>query len=314
MEERRGPWYLITGLLLGAAVGLLYAWVISPLRYVETAPSSLMVEFKNDYRSVIAAAYAADGDIGRARARLALLHDPVPAEALAAQAQKILAESGSQSDARQLAVLAAALVASTPGASASLALTQTLTKPVILTRTITPTAVLILFSATASLTPLPTATLTPGMTDISITSTASPSPQPTLARTLTPTRRTGTPLPTLTPTPTVGAPFALKERSRVCDQTAPQPMLQVQINDASGNPVPAVKILISWQDGQESFFTGFMPEVNPGYADYTLKPGVSYTIQLTDGGQPVSDIAAVNCSASSAQPYWGGWYLLLQQP
>jgi hypothetical protein len=314
MEARRGPWYLITGLILGAAVGLLYAWVISPVHYVETAPFSLRAEFKDNYRSMIAAAYATDGDIGRARARLALLHDPNPAQALAVQAQQILAESGSQSDARQLAVLAAALVASTPTTTASMRPTQTLTKPGILTKTPTSTGSLIPSSATASLTPLATLTITPGTTDISITDTASPSPQPTLARTLTPTRQTGTPFPTLTPTPTLGAPFALKERSRVCDQTAAQPMLQVQINDAAGNPVPGVQILVSWQDGQDSFFTGFMPEINPGFADFKLTPGVTYTLQLTDGGQPVSDLAAINCSAPDGQTYWGGWYLLLQQP
>ena len=314
MEERRGPWYLITGIILGAAVGLLYAWVISPVRYVETAPFSLRVEYKNDYRTAIAAAYAADGDLGRARARLVLLHDPDPAQALAAQAQQILAGNGSQSEARQLAVLAAALVTSPSNIPAAATQTQTLTQPGKFTPTSSPAALSSLLSATASLTAFPTATLTPGLTDIAITSSASPSPQPTLARTLTPTRKTGTPLPTLTLTATLGAPFALKERSRVCDQTAAQPMLQVQINDAAGNPVPGIKILISWADGQESFFTGFMPEINPGFAQYALKPGVTYTIQLTDGGQPVGDLAAISCSASGGQTYWGGWYLVLQQP
>ena len=314
MDERRGPWYLITGIILGAAVGLLYAWVISPVRYMETAPFSLRTEYKDDYRSAIAAAYAADGDLGRARARLALLHDSDPAQALAAQAQQILAGGGSQSEARQLAVLAAALVALPSNTPVSAAHTLTPTLAGILTQTGSPAALSALPSATASLTVLPTATLTPGLTDISISPTASPTPRPTLARTLTPTRRTGTPLPTLTATPTLGAPFALKERSRVCDQTAAQPMLQVQINDAAGSPVPGIKILISWADGQETFFTGFMPEINPGFADYALKPGVTYTIQLTDGGQPVSDLAAISCSAASGQTYWGGWYLVLQQP
>jgi hypothetical protein len=91
-------------------------------------------------------------------------------------------------------------------------------------------------------------------------------------------------------------------------------MLQVQINDASGNPVPGVQMLVSWQDGQDSFYTGFMPEINPGFAVFKLTPGVTYTLQLTDGGQPVSDLAAINCSAPDGQTYWGGWYLLLQQP
>ncbi len=306
MEKRRRPWYLITGLILGAVIGLLYAWVINPVHTIGTAPFSLKAEFKNDYRSLIAAAYAADGDTGRASARLALLNDPDPALALAVQAQQILAENGSPVDARQLAVLAAALVAATTHTPTAIEPTQTLTNPVILARTLTP--------ASAFIPSLAPASLTPGMTDIVITDTTSPSHQPTLVLRLTPTRQTGTPLPTATPTPTLGAPFALKQRSQVCDQTAAQPMLQVQINDAAGNPVPGVQIMINWQDGQDAFFTGFMPEINPGFADFELTPGVTYTLQLTDGGQPVNDLGAIQCSAPDGQTFWGGWYLLLQQP
>jgi hypothetical protein len=112
----------------------------------------------------------------------------------------------------------------------------------------------------------------------------------------------------------VGAPFALKERSRVCDQTSSQSNLQVQINDAAGKPVPGVEIQVSWQGGQDAFFTGFMPEINAGYADFQLTPGVVYTLRLTDGGEPVNELGAISCSASDGQTYWGGWYLLFQQP
>ena len=76
MNENRGPWYLLTGLVIGAVLGLLYAWVIRPVQYTNTAPSSLRAEDKDQYRAVIAAAYLANGDLLRARARLELLQDP----------------------------------------------------------------------------------------------------------------------------------------------------------------------------------------------------------------------------------------------
>ena len=57
-----------------------------------------------------------------------------------------------------------------------------------------------------------------------------------------------------------------------------------------------------------------MPEINAGYADFQLTPGVVYTLRLTDGGEPVNELGAISCSASDGQTYWGGWYLVFQQP
>ena len=119
MEERRGPWYLITGLILGAVLGLLYSWVISPVKYVDTAPLSLRSDFKDTYRKMIAVAYASNKDIGRARGRLVVLNDPDSARLMAAQAQRILAEGGLSSEARALALLAAALGQQPSGSNTS---------------------------------------------------------------------------------------------------------------------------------------------------------------------------------------------------
>ena len=74
--ENRGPWYLLTGLVLGIALGLIYAWVFQPVtvyRYGLRPP--LRGDFKDQYRALIAAAYLGNGDLLRARARLELLKD-----------------------------------------------------------------------------------------------------------------------------------------------------------------------------------------------------------------------------------------------
>ncbi|MDD5368288.1 MAG: hypothetical protein PHQ40_04330 [Anaerolineaceae bacterium] len=104
-----GVGVLFIGFTLGATLGLLYAWVISPVRFVEAAPASLGAASKEIYRSLIAASFSADADLSRARARLGLLGDGDPVAALAAQAQNDLANGGSVEGARSLALLASAL-------------------------------------------------------------------------------------------------------------------------------------------------------------------------------------------------------------
>ena len=39
MRDNRGPWYLLTGLVIGAALGLVFSWLVYPIRYVDTAPA-----------------------------------------------------------------------------------------------------------------------------------------------------------------------------------------------------------------------------------------------------------------------------------
>ncbi len=108
-NEKRGPWYLLTGLVIGLIIGLVYAWLVNPVDYVDTVPGSLRDDYKDQYRLMIALAYAANNDPVRAAERLKLLDDRDPARALTEQAQRILAEDGSMDDARALGALASAL-------------------------------------------------------------------------------------------------------------------------------------------------------------------------------------------------------------
>ncbi len=104
------PWYLLTGLILGFLLGLLYAWWVNPVVYSDTEPATLRADYKDLYRATIAQAYAATGDLARAESRLALLRDEDAVFALGTQAQQMLA-AGEAEDARALALLAAALQA-----------------------------------------------------------------------------------------------------------------------------------------------------------------------------------------------------------
>ena len=124
-ERKRGNWYLLTGVIVGLIIGLVYAWVINPVIYTHSTPASLQEEDKDSYRSLIAQVCAVTGDFDRAQLRLDLLEDDTPVYTLGAQAQRCLAE-GNPDEARALALLASALQSASPTATTNPVSTQTL--------------------------------------------------------------------------------------------------------------------------------------------------------------------------------------------
>jgi len=129
MREERGPWYLLTGLVIGIVLGLLYAWIVSPIEYVDTTPNTLRADYQDHYRLTIAIAFQSTGDLARAQARLNLLGDDDSALALAEQAQRHRGEGGTADEAQALANLAAILGQAPPPFTASPAPTDTQSPP-----------------------------------------------------------------------------------------------------------------------------------------------------------------------------------------
>ena len=105
MNENRGSWYLLTGIIIGIGLGLLVSWVLWPTRYRDNAPASLSEEYKDNYRALIAAAYMASGDVERARSRLVLLMDADMAAALITQAQRSMVAGRPEAEVRALSLL-----------------------------------------------------------------------------------------------------------------------------------------------------------------------------------------------------------------
>jgi hypothetical protein len=74
-------WFLFfTIIAVGAAVGMLYGWVINPVKYVDTAPDSLRMDYKTDYVLMVAEAYRLENNLNLAARRLALLGTDTPEE------------------------------------------------------------------------------------------------------------------------------------------------------------------------------------------------------------------------------------------
>jgi len=72
-------------LIIGAAFGLVYGWLIDPVEYTDIPPGILREDYRMDYVLMVAEAYQHDFDPTAAARRLAILGSDPPA-ALAASA------------------------------------------------------------------------------------------------------------------------------------------------------------------------------------------------------------------------------------
>ncbi len=102
---------------VGVAAGILYGWVINPVKFVDTTPASLREDYRTDYVLMVAEAYHADRDVELASRRLAVFGSESPADLALAAAQSGRNYGYSQDDITLLQDLTRALQASEPPAS-----------------------------------------------------------------------------------------------------------------------------------------------------------------------------------------------------
>jgi hypothetical protein len=246
MRHERALWVggFLTGFLIGLVLSLVYTWVIDPPPLTDTTPAALNPPDKEIYTVLIAAAYVNDGNLDRARKRLAELEEPDIGNTIVALAERYINEGRDARDIRSLARLADAL----GGTSAAM-------RPFIATPT-----------------PIPTLTPTP---------TPRP-PTPTATRAVQITH-TPTATPAVRPTAIPGSAdvFRVAQSTALCDPST-SGLLRVYVRDDAGKGVSGVQILVNWPGGEDRFFTGFKPEADPGYADFEMKPGEVYRVELVD--------------------------------
>jgi len=304
MNDKRGPWFILTGLVLGVGLGIGLAWGLPQAEPINTSPASLRADFKDEYRYMIAAAYTITGDLGRAQARLSTLSEANSITALGEQAQRMLAQNSSMEKIRILANLSEALQAQpTPTPASERGTDGPL--PVTPLNANSPTPEL------TNATPFPTETPAPDV--------AAAIPTPTENPSLVEPVETQTPLPsatlrpTRTATPTPGAPFTLENQSTFCEP-AKAGLLQIYLQNASGQPVPGIELVLTWFGGEEHFFTGFKNEISPGYADYVLTSEIEYALSLSGGSTRLSGLIAPVCTGDDGKSYPGTILLEFRQP
>jgi hypothetical protein len=305
MKLFRGSiFFIILGLIAGLGLGLIYSWQISPVTYVDANPAILRADFKDKYRIVIAAAYTSSLDLARARARLNLLSDKDPIGELSAQAQRMAGTGESIEDTQLLAKLATDL----QQGYASNVIPDT---PVVITPFIgTP---FVAVTGTQGLETPTTEGPIPTVTDF-----LEPVILPTLSFEQTPLvpqgLYTSTPRPTPIPTKGINTPFTLVGQDTVCDEDLSPGLLQFILMDSHRNQTPGIQIIVTWDEGEDSFFTGFKTEIGDGYADFIMQADTVYSVRLVDGGSFVPNISAPTCTNTSSGNYLGGILLTFQQP
>ena len=287
--------YIVFALLAGLGLGLAYSWLISPVTYIDATPAMLRSDFKDQYRMVIAASYAASHDLARARARLQLLGDADPIDGLSALAQNMVAGNAPLEQVDPIAQLATDLGQGFSSAPA----TETSFVVIVNTPTLTDT-------------PAPDSPATETQTIVEDTLIPTLDFQQTpLAPVFTPTIP---PRPTATKVSAPGAVFALVGRDTVCDPTLQPGLLQFVVMDSRRRQVSGIEIVVSWSEKEDRFFTGFKPELGDGYADFIMQPDIIYNVRVVDGGAFVPDVFPPACTDSNGAAYIGGLLLTFQQP
>ena len=286
---------MLLALLAGFGLGLAYAWLLSPVTYVDATPALLRADFKDQYRIIISASYAANQDLPRAQARLSLLGDTDPVDALSAQAQRMLASGETFENARPLAQLATDLQRGF------------VSEP--FTSTPFPT-----FS-TPDVQPTNTPSVIETQLDISNETVVAPTPTVFFEQTpLIPLfQETATPRPTFTPTAGPGTPFVLTGQEPLCDPGSSK-VMQFILTDSKRRQVAGVEIIVTWNQGEDRFFTGFKPELGNGYADFVMEADTVYNIRIVTGGAFVPEVSAPTCTDPNGVEYPGGILLIFQQP
>lgn len=128
-------------------------------------------------------------------------------------------------------------------------------------------------------------------------------------KTITPT---SSPRPLFTKTSPPSPFYRLKSKREICDSNLSPPLIQVNILDSHGNPVPGAEVKIIWDLGEEYFFTGLKPELGLGYADFAMTEGTVYSLQLVQGSEPVSGLQSEACQEQGGQTFPGSWMLVFQ--
>lgn len=285
-ERRQPPYYLLTGLLLGLAIGFILTMVILPVQYSNVPPETLNSTDKDRYRLMIAMAFQANQDLGRASARLGLLRDDDIAGQLIQQSRR----SQTKSDAQVLLNLAQVIQ-------------NPLAQPLVSSQSTDESPANEQGSSISS----PTETMLP-TENLDETLSATMTPQPT--------RQQSNVVIQNSPTPNISAdlPFQLTENEIICNASYSESLIQVEVFDKEGEPLPDARIIVTWSTGQDTFFTGFYPEISLGYADFTMTPGLIYSVKVGNISELVTNLTASECTDDSENSFWGSIYLRFDAP
>jgi hypothetical protein len=262
-------WGILIGLILGIAGSLTYAWVWNPRIEYDTQPWQLDKQSRAQYIAAITLSYAYDGDLNRAINRLLdlkLQNDPIQEVANVAceLATTGYAETGTGVRAIQSMMLFYQLQGRKGCADNLISAVQ-------------PTIVVNVDVAT-------------------------PTPQPPASKTPTPLRPAqATPTqPAFVPTIQPKTSYIIAAIKTDCD-AALSGLIEVRVQDSSGDGVPGQAVRVRWDNGESVFFTGLEPERGPDYADFQMEAGKAYTVEMPGQSDPSQPLGAVPCNTADGK-------------
>ncbi len=261
-------WALALGLALGVTAGLIFTWEIDPVVERNTAPWQLGTASRDDYVVAVALSYAQNGDLQRAFDRLrALRVRNVWDEAAAVACRRV--RSGQTVTNADIRVIRALEDLYRPQGASGCA------------DDLYPTPAAISFA-----TPIPQPSATPTLA-------------PPASKTPTPPAPSSTPsVGSPTATPAAGSQYVVTRVQTFCNPDLPG-MIEVRVFNWKGEGVPGVPVTVTWRGNQsDSFFTGLKAERDPGYADFAMTAGHSYTVAIPGLADDPPTVDAVECSAS----------------
>jgi hypothetical protein len=101
-------------IIIGIALGLFYGWIVNPVKFVDTTPASLRVDYRSDYILMVAEAYHSDQNIELAVRRLAIFGSESPASLAADALQEGRQSNYAEDDISLLQTLTRAMQAYQP--------------------------------------------------------------------------------------------------------------------------------------------------------------------------------------------------------
>lgn len=329
MANGRGlrPTLLLLGIAMGLGLGLVYTWIIQPVELINTTPPLLRSDYRQDWIRLVGAAYLADGDLGRARARLEGLATEEIGVALDGLIEAYAIAGHPADQLRRLATLADVVGVRTPLVEIYLQVVEEVPP----WRTSSPSPQIPPISTpTASLSwswPTLTPTRPPSIlspptrrpsSTASVIGTLAPVSSP---RPITPTATgmsptlTQTPTPSPTPTPPLVMRLRPVSQEEVCTADH-SPRIEVIVQDEKGDQVAGVEVWLLWDEGADRAVTGLKPQYGAGYADFDVERGGRYSIGVGELGLPLlEDLQVPFCFPAEGEgPILGSWRIVLAPP
>jgi len=287
--------FLVLGCALGLALGLFITWQVWPVEYYDIDPVDLRSEHKDDYVVMVAAAYAQDGDLELAALRLDELGFEDAKQVVVGLFQRHR-EAGYEGESRTLARLAYDLgvedVALLPYIEGPTATPETIASP-----TITPTLEATAVPTATEPVPEPTAAPTEPPPEASPTPTETSQP-PTPTATEPPPEETSTPLP-----PGEYSFQVVEQEDLGCSSEGAGDYILVYVQDEEDRGLAGVQIMVAGPEGEELFFTGMKPEVDPGFADFRVTTAGAYAVQVVDGTSQTAEGLMFDDGCPADNPY-----------